>query len=97
MSASQPLPPDAAGAVGGGGDKAGAAGAGGGEAVAPGTKADEGKGEGGAGKSTAVEKDPELSFFEKLALKAAKITGSVPIEAVFQEKVRCNCYSFWCM
>jgi hypothetical protein len=33
----------------------------------------------------------EMSFFEKLALKAAKLTGTVPVEAVFQEKVCPSC------
>jgi hypothetical protein len=30
---------------------------------------------------------PEMSFVEKLALKVAKLTGSVPTDAVFEEKV----------
>lgn len=33
------------------------------------------------------EKPEEMSFFEKLALKAARIAGTVAVEAVFQEKV----------
>ena len=35
----------------------------------------------------APEEPQEMSFVEKLALKVAKLTGSVPIEVVFQEKV----------
>ena len=38
-------------------------------------------------KEKAEDKPEEMSFFEKLALKAAKLTGNIPIEAVFQEKV----------
>ncbi len=35
----------------------------------------------------APEEPQEMSFVEKLALKVAKLTGSVPVEVVFQEKV----------
>ena len=73
----QPLPPDA---------KAG------GESGNQGDPKDETKqgADSGQGKAKDAPKEEpeEMSFFEKLALKAAKLTGSVPMEAVFQEKVR---------
>ncbi len=71
----QPLPPDA---------KAG------GEAGNEADPKDETNGQGKA-KDAPKEEPEEMSFFEKLALKAAKFTGSVPMEAVFQEKVRSTC------
>ncbi len=40
-----------------------------------------------AGKKKDEEEAPEMSFVEKLALKVAKLTGSVPTELVVQEKV----------
>jgi hypothetical protein len=42
----------------------------------------------GADKKPDGQNVPEMSFVEKLALKVAKLTGSVPTDAVFQEKVR---------
>ena len=41
----------------------------------------------GANDAKTEDKPEEMSFFEKLAMKAAKLTGNIPIEAVFQEKV----------
>jgi hypothetical protein len=51
----------------------------------------------GAKDAKTEDKPEEMSFFEKLALKAAKLTGNIPIEAVFQEKVlqyRCCLIAF---
>ncbi len=39
--------------------------------------------------SKVVNENPEeMNFFEKLALKVARMTGTVAVEAVFQQKVR---------
>jgi hypothetical protein len=38
------------------------------------------------GKKVEEEQPEEMSFFEKLALKAAKLTGTVAVDAVYQEK-----------
>ena len=54
---------------------------------APAAVETKGAGDADKKKEAAPEEPQELSFVEKLALKVAKLTGSVPVEVVFQEKV----------